>query len=156
MKSIFSLILIGFFIAACAPSSNNTSNPVQGSPVDEASYNAILDVKWCQPIVNREQDFVISWIFLNDATARWVKSNIETQQVLQSQQVNWGLQNKTLIVKDLISDLVILQKEISVEYDLNQARKIMKWVTPSTTQCSGAPGSCSTTSADVMTLSECP
>lgn len=154
MKFLFVLLTMGIFTLACAPN-NNAAEPIKGSQVDEASYNAMVDVKWCQPLQNREQNFVISWIFDKNATARWEKRIIDNQQVIQNQKVNWYLQNKTLVVKDQISGLVILQKDISVEYDITSARKIMKWMTPSTNQCSGAPGSCSSQISEAMILSEC-
>ncbi len=149
------LLIFLVFNFGCSPSSNSSVAP-QTPFVDEASYKALIDVKWCQNFQGQPVDFIISWFFTNDAYAVWQKSNIATKAVLQTQKVKWQMQNKTLVVRDQISNLVILEKDVQVEYDLNQARRMMKWFTPSTTNCTkGSPANCSIQAGDVMLLNEC-
>jgi hypothetical protein len=151
------LFTTSLLLLSCAPNSSSTlATPDRGNRVDQNSFNSLIDLKWCQPI-QPQQDFKIAWKFSKDLfIATKYQGDLKTNQEV-TQKYSWSMQNKTLIVKNLMNGSIIFQRDLSFDYDFTTGKKLMNWqtVSQSSTQCQN--GICSGThgNVEVMKLSEC-
>ena len=144
MKFILVLFAICISLLSCGVNNKNWADETRkANEVDQASFRSLVNVKWCKPI-SAQQKYVDWWFFRENNTALFTRVDIETRQILNQQNESWNLVDKTLWVRDPMTNSVVLTKEILVLNDSTTGKRFMVWTTPN----SNLPG-------DSMNLTEC-
>jgi hypothetical protein len=128
MRLIFVLLFASFGLFSCAPSSGSSSSG-QVSPepsVDQASYNSVIDVTWCQPTV-AQQSFYFAWIFHKNGVADYIRRDVQTNKALLTIEKSWHMENKVLIVTRAETGAEDFRRLVSFDLDLNSGVKHMLW-----------------------------
>lgn len=98
-----------------------------GTRVDEASFRALIEVKWCQA-KDAQNNFYIKWEFQQkDSIALMTKISTEAGIPKVTYQKKWSMQEKTLSIREISSNVEIIKKDLSFAFDLNTGTRLMQW-----------------------------
>jgi len=141
-------------LSSCNTQQNTTAAVGADDRADATSFKSLVGPKWCLPATAGAQDFTLSWNFHDDGTAFFAKTNTASRQIVFNQKKNWKMRAKVLSVMEEKSGVELFKKELSFAMDMATGTRVMTWATP--TQPSTCVGNtCSSTSIEAMTLTEC-
>lgn len=154
LKRLCVLSIMTIWLFSCAPDSKQSTPIAPGERADAASYKALIGPKWCLPPEEGIQGFSFSWNFLEDGSAYFTKTNLESRQIEFNQKKKWNMRAKVLTVQEENSGVEVLKKELRFTLDLNTGIQAMTWIDIApTSNC--VDGSCSSASIQAIILREC-